>query len=247
MHVRCLPASSSSEGNRRFGCRSQPRNLVDAIIATADDASLTVEEAQARIGELQRLYECNTTRDHDMVDPDRLLVCKASAPVPGIKPLPGRPPAWWLFREIAVWPEAPPLTYRDLAGALADVFEHLKTSRTPTNVTVTSRTEASWSTAPLPETPIAFDAMLHGTTQIILCPESHVRAQGWCYLTRSIDGRLLSAGLPSKFVQSQLHAKIVEFFDETMIGRFEREEIDLLVRPEWRCDELEMLYGRVAA
>jgi hypothetical protein len=182
-----------------------------------------------------------------MVDPDRLLACKASATVLGIKPLPGRPPAWWLFRELSLWPEAPPLAYRELHQALADVFEHLKTARTPANITITSRTEASWNAAPLPETPIALDAMLHGTTQIILCPESHVRAQRWCYLTRAIVGRLLSAGLPGKFVQSQLYAKVVEFFDEAMIGRFEREEIDLLVRPEWRCDELLMLYGQEAA
>jgi hypothetical protein len=33
----------------------------------------------------------------------------------------------------------------------------------------------------------------------------------------------------------------MEFFDETMIGRFEREQIDLLVRPMWRADELLML------
>jgi hypothetical protein len=220
--------------------------IADAIIETADHEP-DLQKARLRIAALQWLYERNAMRDHDMVNPDRLLVCKASAPVSGIKPLPGRPPAWWLFREIAVWPEAPPLAYRDLSGALADVFEHVKTSQAPTDLTVTWRTEASWSTAPLPETPIALDAMLHGTTQIILCPENHVRAQRWCYLTRSIDGRLLSAGLPGKFVQSQLHAKVVEFFDEPMLQRFEREEIDLLVRPEWRCDELLMLYGQEVA
>jgi hypothetical protein len=142
--------------------------IADAIIETADTEPDLVK-ARLRIAALQWLYERTSTRDDNMAEIDHLLVCRAAEVPPGLKPMPGKS-CWWVFREVEVWPDAPPLAHRDLQGALGDVFDHLRSTRAPTNVTVTWRTDESWRVAPLPDPPIGLDAILHGSTMIILCP-----------------------------------------------------------------------------